>query len=249
MKLTKSCYAVMGFGYSPPWVVNAGFIVGQSSTLIIDAGPNKLSAQTLYGYAQSPKTDNKIIVVNTEKHLDHLGGNSFFRSKGIDIYGCVGINRITDDLSVDLDEMNQSIQNEKRRALREERISFEGTEIVNPNKIVKPGDSFDLGNIKADLIFTPGHTLTNISIYQKDDKVLYSGDCIVGKYLPNLEAGNKNDWGKWLNSLELISSLDLNFVVPGHGNVLEGPEIRNEINRIKKILEIAIKENKPPTSS
>ena len=248
MKLTKSCYAVLGFGYSPPWVVNAGFIVGQSVTLIIDTGPNKISAQTLYGYAQSPKPDNKIIAVNTEKHLDHLGGNSFFRSMGIDIFGCDGINRSNDDLLVDLEEMNQSIQNEKRRALREEKIFFDGTEIVNPNKLVKSGDLFDLGNIRADLIFTPGHTSTNISIYMKEEKVLYTGDCIVGKYLPNLEAGNKDDWKKWLNSLDLISSLDLDFVVPGHGNVIVGSEIKNEIQRIRIILQVAIEENKPPTA-
>lgn len=247
MKLTKSCYAVMGFGYSPPWVVNAGFIVGQTTTLIIDSGPSKISAQTLYGYAQSPKPDNKIIVVNTEKHLDHIGGNSYFREKGLDVYGSEGFNRKPNDLLPDLEEMNQSIPNEKRRTLHEEKIFFEGTEIVNPNKIVKPGDSFDLGDIRADLIFTPGHTATNISVLLKEEKVIYTGDCITNKYLPNLEAGNKNDWSIWLNSLDLISSFDLNFIVPGHGNVIESSEIKSEIQRIREVLKNAIKENKPPT--
>ena len=144
-------------------------------------------------------------------------------------------------------KMNQAIPNEKRRSLHEERIFFQDTEIVNPNKIVNEGDSFDLGDIHANLIFTPGHTATNISVLLKEEKVLYTGDCITNKYLPNLEAGNKDDWGIWLNSLELISSLDLDFVVPGHGNVIEGSEIKSEIQRIREVLETAIKENKPPT--
>jgi glyoxylase-like metal-dependent hydrolase (beta-lactamase superfamily II) len=78
MKLTDHCYAVTGLGYYPPWIVNAGFIAGDSKTLIVDSGPNFLSAQTIYGYAQSVKPGNELILINTEKHLDHILGNSFF---------------------------------------------------------------------------------------------------------------------------------------------------------------------------
>jgi len=87
----------------------------------------------------------------------------------------------------DLEEMNQSIPNEKRRALHEEKIFFEGTEIVNPNKIVNAGDFFDLGEIRADLIFTPGHTSTNISVFLKKEKVLYNyyvAVCEHGQFCP-----------------------------------------------------------------
>ena len=246
MKISSSCYAILGLGYSPPWVVNAGFIVGNNRTMVIDTGPSYIAAQTIYGYAHNVKPQNEIFVVNTEKHLDHISGNCFFSEKGIDVYGYEGIIRSDDDLQQDINEWNDSILNEKRRVLREEKIFFEGTHILNPNKILKDGDSFDLGGITVEIISTKGHTQTNISVHVKDEKVLFTGDCIVGKYIPNLGGGNIDDWKIWTKSLELISTLDLKYVIPGHGNVLNDFEIGVEIERIKNILEEAINSGLPP---
>jgi flavorubredoxin len=65
--------------------------------------------------------------------------------------------------------------------------------------------------------------------------------------MPNLEAGDKENWRIWLNSLKLISKMQINHIVPGHGKVLYGAEIKSEIERITNILEQAIKNNKAPT--
>ena len=78
MKISQHCYLISGLSVEPPWTVNAGFIVGRHTTLIVDTGSNYLSAQTIYGYALCAKPGNKLIVVNTEPHFDHIGGNSFF---------------------------------------------------------------------------------------------------------------------------------------------------------------------------
>ena len=75
---------------------------------------------------------------------------------------------------------------------------------------------------------------------EQKEKVLYCGDCIVSGYLPNLESNTKEDWKDWIKSLELISNLGVEYIVPGHGKVLTGSEIPNEILRIKKILEATI---------
>ncbi len=40
MRLSNRCYAVTGLAYQLPWVVNAGFIVGDEETLIVDTGAN-----------------------------------------------------------------------------------------------------------------------------------------------------------------------------------------------------------------
>jgi glyoxylase-like metal-dependent hydrolase (beta-lactamase superfamily II) len=241
MKLTHSCYAILGLGCYPPWMVNSGFIVGSKKTLIIDSGPTYYTAQTIMGYAKNVKPKNEIIVVNTEKHLDHIGGNSLFSVEGIKIYGHELINRNNDDLISDMDYFNKSILDEKRRAANEEKIFYEYTRIVNPGIYVRDGEKINLGGNKNVLIiFTPGHTKTNISILEQKEKVLYCGDCIVSGYLPNLESSTKEDWKDWTKSLELISNLGVEYIVPGHGKVLTGSEIPNEILRIKKILEATI---------
>ena len=249
MKLTDNCFAVLGLGYYPPWIVNSGFIAGDTYTLIVDSGPNYISAQTIYGYAQSVKPGNVLLLINTEKHLDHILGNSFFKEKGLKIFGHKDIKRFDDDLKDEKNYFNKSILSISRQAVREEEIFFQKTKIVNPEFPVEDKQIFQLGrDIKAEVIYTFGHTLTNISVYVPKDKVLYCGDCIVNGYIPNLESGNKKDWETWLQSLELIKELDLNYIVPGHGNVLIGMEIRYEIEKIQGILEAAIKNNKAPTS-
>lgn len=248
MKLTEHCFAVLGLGYYPPWSVNAGFIVGNSTTLIVDAGPTYLSAQTVHGYAHNIKPENEIILINTEKHLDHIGGNSFYADKGIKIFGHALINRKNEELLSEIEEMNHGILNRVRKSAEEGKILFENTRIVNPTNTVADNQIMDLGGIEAQIIFTPGHTPTNISIYVEKEKVLYCGDYVVNKYIPNLEAGTTGNWRQWLSSLDLIKNFGLDFIIPGHGDVISRNQIPKEIERMRAIIEHAIKEGKAPTA-
>lgn len=249
MKITKHCYAVLGLGYFPPWTVNSGIAAGENITAIIDTGPSYTSALTILGYAASVKPANEIIVINTEKHLDHIGGNSLFKNKGIKISGHPKIYRNPNDLKEDIEEYNKSIINKARRDAGEEKIFYKNTEIVNPEYYLNDKQEIRLGeNLTAVVLFTPGHTETNISIYLPEDKVLYCGDCLTCGYLPNLEGGSAEDWNTWLTSLEMISNLNLEYIVPGHGSVISGNRIPIELSRIRTIIETAIKNNKAPTS-
>ncbi|MBN9387005.1 MAG: hypothetical protein J0I20_03040 [Chloroflexi bacterium] len=67
MRLSKSCYAVTGLAFEPPWSVNAGFVAGEKRTLIIDSGANTLAARTILGYAQAVKPDNEFFFF-VDKH-------------------------------------------------------------------------------------------------------------------------------------------------------------------------------------
>ncbi len=248
MKITDHCFVVLGLGYSLPWMVNSGFIIGSEKTLIVDSGPNYLAAHTIYGYAKNLKPENELIVVNTEKHFDHICGNSFFKEKGITIYGHKDIQRDDSEFKSELEYFNENIENKFRRESHEEKIFFQKTEIVNPGFVVEDGQTFSLGGIEAKIIFTAGHTASNISVYIQEEKVLYCGDLIVSGYIPNLEAGTKNDWQIWIDSLDKISELKIDYVVPGHGDVIKRFEIKKEIERISTILCSAISENKAPTA-
>lgn len=241
MKISQHCHAVLGFATVPPWTVNAGIIAGSSQTLVVDTGPNTSAAQTLHGYASAVCPGNTIVALNTEPHLDHIGGNAFFREKGIDVYGHAGIRRKDDDLRIVVEEYNACIPDPKRRSLREGEIAFEKTVVVNPNIPIRQGMHLDLGQIRAKIIMTPGHTPANLSVFVPDDGVLFCGDCIVNRYAPNLECGTQADWKDWSASLDAIISLEPKIVVPGHGQVLVGTDIDREIQRIRKVLQEAIR--------
>ena len=240
MQLTDRCYAVTGLGYSPPWCVNAGFIVGNETTLIVDTGGNTLAAQTVHGYARAVRPANVLRVVNTEKHFDHIGGNGYFRELGVDVWGHAGIARTPEEFLAELAEFNDSIPDPTRRAHHEERAFFYKTALTNPNRPIHSETAFDLGGLRAEILLTPGHTLTNVSVWIPQDRVLYTGDCVVREYLPNLAAGGIEDWRQWLHSLDRIEELKPCFIVGGHGPVSSGDEIPAALDAMRNVLREAI---------
>jgi glyoxylase-like metal-dependent hydrolase (beta-lactamase superfamily II) len=151
MKVSARCYAVTGLAYISPWSVNAGFVVGDSTTLVIDTGGTLLAAQTIYGYAQNGRPQNKIIVVNTERHLDHVGGNAYFREKGCPIYGHSSIRRQPEHLLADIEDYNTTIANPVRRSAHEAEFFYAGTDIANPDNPVDTNITLDLGGLNAQL--------------------------------------------------------------------------------------------------
>ncbi len=234
MKISKNCFAVTGLYFYTPWTVNTGFIAGNARTLFIDSGANYLSAQTIYGYGASVKGSNDFILINTEKHFDHIGGNCYFAEKHIPIYGHSKIQRSQKDFNEMILSENDRVDEIKRKNNKEALIPFRDTKIVNPDWHFTSDFNIDLGNIQAKILLTPGHTETNISVYCPSDKVLYCGDCVLRDFLPNTSEGDIN---QWIASLEKIETLGCEIIVPGHGNVIIGKEnIAKEINRIKKYI-------------
>src|SRR5215831_5387315 len=133
MRLSDRCYAVTGLGYTTPWCVNAGFIAGDRMTLVVDTGANALAAATIHGYASAAAPRNSLRVINTEKHFDHIGGNGFFRDRGVDIWGHPGIARTAEEFAAELAELDAAIPNAARRARGEARAFFHGTRLQNPD--------------------------------------------------------------------------------------------------------------------
>ena len=232
MKISDNCYVIYGLSTIPPWMVNSGFIVGREKTLVVDCGGNYLSAKTIYGYAKNIKADNKLIAINTEPHFDHIGGNCFFREMGIDIYGHIGINRTNEEFENVKKEYSQSITNKLRREEKEEEIFFYNTSVMNPNKKITSDFTLDLGELVVEIILTPGHTKMNLSVYVTKDNILYCGDSIVTDYIPNMQDGDKYDWENWLISIGRLSQISPSIIVPGHGEILSGKQIDNEIARM-----------------
>lgn len=249
MRLSNRCYAVTGLGYSSPWCVNAGFVTGNRITLIVDTGANTLAAQTIFGYSRAVKPENEFLVINTEKHFDHIGGNGFFREKGIDIWGHREIARTAEEFQSEIAEFNQGIPDAARRRHGDARAFFWATDLTNPNRAIDHDTRLDLGGCTVEVLLTPGHTATNLSVWVPDDEVLFTGDCLIREYLPNLDAGGPPDWHVWLDSLRRLESLHPRTVVAGHGPVARGAEVNTMIRTVRQILEDAIQRGSSPTAA
>jgi glyoxylase-like metal-dependent hydrolase (beta-lactamase superfamily II) len=251
MRISGYCYAVTGLGYSSPWCVNAGFIVGDETTLVVDTGSNAYAGATIYGYATAAKPGNRIEVVNTERHFDHIGGNGVFHKYGIEIRAHAGVKRTAEEFRAELAEFNEVIPNHARRAAHEEEAFFHGTELTNPSRAVEDGQQFDLGGgCSAKIVFTPGHTSTNLSVWIPDERVLFCGDCLISEYLPNLDAGSVDDWRIWIESLDRVEGLSPEVVVAGHGPVIRGAaDVKEMIGGVRRVLTESIARGHSPTAS
>jgi glyoxylase-like metal-dependent hydrolase (beta-lactamase superfamily II) len=248
MRLSDHCFAITGLGYLPPWTVNAGFVTGKDRTLIIDTGANAAAASTIYGYASVAAKGNDVLVLNTERHFDHIGGNGYFRDLGIDIYGHSSIHRTEEELRAEISEFNGEISNPARRSRHESQVFYRGTQLANPNRPINEDFRMNLGGSEIEILLTPGHTPSNISVYVPSDGVLFCGDCLVNGYLPNLEAGSVADWHTWLKSLDRIADLAPHTVVPGHGAVATCEEVPRLIESVREILRQSIEAGRAPTS-
>ncbi len=221
MRVAPRCFAVTGLAYLPPWSVNAGFIVGEEMTLVIDTGANAAAAATLHGYASAVRPSNGWMVLNTERHFDHIGGNSFFRDLGAPIYGHHDLERTEAEWAAEQDQFRAAIADPARRAAHEERAFYHATTLANPDRSVLDDMMLDLGRCPVEVLLTPGHTPTNISVWVPSDRVLYSGDCLVNLYAPGLGTGELAG-RQWLASLDRIERLAPEAIVPGHGPVAAG---------------------------
>ena len=72
---------------------------------------------------------------------------------------------------------------------------------------IKPlKDGFDVGSVKLEIINTPGHSKGSICLYEKANKVLFSGDTVFpqGSFgRVDLPTGNLKEL---VNSLEKLTS-------------------------------------------
>ncbi len=248
MRLSKRCFAVTGLAVIPPWCVNAGFVVGDETTLVIDTGANAFAAATIHGYSTLAREQNRLLVINLEKHFDHIGGNRSFRERGIDVLGHPGIQRTEQEFAAEIAEFNAAIPNRARREREEAKVFYSGTTLTMPNKRISEETVIELGDCPVQVLMTPGHTETNLSVYVPEDGVLYCGDCLVNGYLPNLDAGTAADWKQWIHSIERMARLQPRVVVPGHGHVATGDDVFRMMDRMVSILRKAIAEGRSPTA-
>ncbi len=240
MRVSNRCYAITGLAYVPPWPVNAGFIVGEQTTLVVDTGASALSAATIHGYASAVAPANRIAVLNTEKHFDHVGGNSYFRDRGAEIHGHALIARTPEEFEQERAEYNAHIASSARRRWQEGEVFYRGTTLANPARAIHSDTTLDLGKCTVEVLLTPGHTPTNVSAWVPEDGVLFCGDCLSNGYIPNLDFGSRAHWRQWLESLKRIEKLHPRVIVPGHGPVAMEGEAPLLIDAVRGELELAI---------
>lgn len=171
-------------------------------TAIIDPGCcNEDERIELEKFIEEKELNIKYLV-NTHCHIDHIFGNAFVKEK----YNPKFIAPEEDKFLLD-----NAVEQAKMFAV-------DLTPSPEPDEFIFDGMSIDLGKIKNEFLFTPGHTPGEYSIYFEDDKI-----CITGDVLFYEGIGRTDLWGGDLETLldsirtRLFTLPDEVTIYPGHG--------------------------------
>ena len=159
-------------------------------------------------------------VINTEHHVDHIFGNYYFRGTG-DIVHHHGVADNFMEVTPSLDSFDYAyeavpIDDPDGKAIFPDRDTY----FADPGRatITFTGDlTLTVGDHTFELLHTPGHTPGQIAVHVPQERVVFTGDTIFSECQTWLMGSNVTEW---LTALDRIAKLDVDWVVPGHGEVV-----------------------------
>ena len=91
--------------------------------------------------------------------------------------------------------------------------------VYKVDETLKDGMVLDIGDWKLQVLETPGHSLGSLCLYEKNEKVLFSGDTVF----PDGNIGRTDMYGgdtpELVRSIERLTALDVATMYPGHMDV------------------------------
>jgi len=206
-QITESVYVETG--YRMP---NVGCILTEQGAVLVDSPFLPAEAKDWRSKVDRLTDKGVACIVNTDWHFDHILGNCFLSEKVIVhrrnwrgfLYYQDRANIINDIKMFFLEEVSQ--------------WEKELEAVLVPLPQVTFSDELDLRfrEQTIQLKLVGGHTPGTIWIYYPEEKVLFTGDNIENKRHPAM-GGAKFD--AWLTLLREAEEMDVDYIVPGHGEI------------------------------
>jgi len=186
---------------------NAGFVIGDDSVAVIDTFFSPSAAEALMKEIRKVTPLPVRYVVNTHHHVDHVAGNAVFRRQGAVLIG--------------ERDMRGWVRSENLRLFGaaitpERRAQVEA--LVEPEVGYTGGLLLDLGRRLLIVRNLPGHTGADSVVLVPDASVLFAGDLVWRRSVPNLIDATVAEWIETLAQLADPAAPG-KIVVPGHGDV------------------------------
>lgn len=210
VQVAPDCYAVfgqsaLGSAANQSFISNAGFVVTDSSVVVIDAlGSPALARRLLQEIARiTPKPVSHVLV--THYHADHVYGLQVFHAAGAQV--------VAERKA--LQYLNSDTARLRLQASREEPWIGADTQLV-PADIWLDGDTeLKIGGVTFQLrAVGPAHTPEDMVINLPAQHVLYAGDLVFRGRIPFV---GQADSRKWIAALDNVARFDATVMVPGHG--------------------------------
>ena len=99
------------------------------------------------------------------------------------------------------------------------------------DKVVAEGDIISLNGIDLEVVHTPGHNPGHICLYMRRERIMFSGDHVVGLGTTAINPPN-GDMAQYIDSLRKLLAYDIELICPGHG-----PPLRQPRRRLEELIE------------
>jgi len=150
-------------------------------------------------------------VINTDHHYDHVMGNMFLTPKVIcHTKAARGLDYLRNK-----PVLKKVIREAFPDVFPKYEADIDRVELVRPHITFDKGLSLDMGDATLVLESVGGHSSATIMIYLAEEKVLFTGDNVEGQF-PYFGQAH---FGRWKEALQKMLSLDIDRVIPGHGEV------------------------------
>jgi len=252
-QISLNVYVEDRFSVPPPpnnRGANFGIVTTSEGVVLID--PPFLPTDALKLKKEIAKKGEVRYIINTEQHVDHIAGNSFFPGTVVShesikklfrgpVSSVVGSERIEEVLKAGLDVIGYY------RLLVQERDP-EGLSLLRDYQFREPTITFSekmylyVGSHTFELIYQPGHTQAHIGVHVPQERIFFTGDNFAGGTQPSMAHCVPLEW---VRTLEEIEKMELDVVVPGHGQIgnrKQVQEFRHFLLRCIDIVNDAIKQ-------
>ncbi|MBS3051234.1 MAG: MBL fold metallo-hydrolase [Candidatus Aenigmarchaeota archaeon] len=173
--------------------------------LLVDAGTGIYFGGMKKEIGQLCDIKNIKLLVNTHCHFDHTGGNKKFQD-----WLKLSIAAHTGDKKA-VETGNGSMAE----------LFGQKSRIMTVNKALRAGAFIKTTNFVFEVMQTPGHTPGSICLYEKNKRILISGDTLFENTVGRTDLPG-GDRGQLINSLKALSELQIEYLLPGHGSPKKG---------------------------
>ena len=194
---------------------NSGFVVGERDVLVIDAHINGAMATQIQAAVRAV-TDRPIrFLAHTNHHGDHTFGNHAFPAETL----IVAHERTAASMR----------EYDRERRLMVQLVGGDASVLDDvrprlPDIVFERALRIDLGGRVVELrYFGEGNTPGDTVIYGPQGRVAWTGNLVVGGAVPWVLECDARDYLETLTGL--ASALDIETVVPGHGEIVPGTMI------------------------